>query len=140
MKASTLILATALGALTGSAAAAGYKIVANPSVPTSSLTRTALSRVFLKKSHNWPDGSPAVPVDLVIGSPTREAFSHDVHGRGSAAIDAYWQKQVFSGREVPPITKATDSEVIAYVRSTPGAIGYVSAGVPTAGVRSVDIQ
>jgi len=140
MKASTLALATVLGALTGSAAAADFKIVANPSVPTGSLSREALSQVFLKKNHNWPDGSRAVPVDLVIGSPTREAFSHDVHGRGSAAIDAYWQKQVFSGREVPPITKANDSEVIAFVRSTPGAIGYVSDGSPTAGVKSVDIQ
>ncbi len=140
MKTRTLVLAAVLGAASGPAAGAAYRVVAHNSVPTRTLSRTALSQVFLKKTVTWPDGSAAVPVDLAVGSPTREVFSRDVHGRGSAAVDAYWQKQVFSGREVPPLTKASDAEVIAYVRATPGAIGYVSAVVAADGVKSIDVQ
>ena len=58
----------------------------------------------------------------------------------SAAIAAYWNALIFSGRELPPLEKATDADVIAYVRATPGAIGYVSAGADIAGVKLLAVE
>ena len=118
----------------------GFKVVANSAVPTRSLTRAALAQVFMKKSLRWPDGTAALPVDLPAGSQTREAFSREVHGKGSAAIDAFWQKQIFAGRELPPLTKANDAEVIAYVRATAGAIGYVSPDADAGGVKAIEME
>jgi ABC-type phosphate transport system substrate-binding protein len=133
-----------VGALTAFTLAAtgsrGFKVVANPTVPTRSLTRAALAQVFMKRSMRWPDGTAAVPVDLPLGSRTREAFSLEVHGKGSAAIDAFWQKQLFAGRDLPPLTKASDAEVVAYVRANTGAIGYVSPDTDTSGAKLIDVE
>jgi len=120
--------------------AAGFKVVAHPSVPVASLSRIALSAAFLKKTEKWPDGTPVVPVDQAHDSPLRETFSRGVHERSVAMIDAFWQKQVFSGRATPPLTKAGDAEVVAYVRSIPGAIGYVSTGADSSGLKEIRLE
>ncbi len=39
-----------------------------------------------------------------------------------------------------PKALAADSEVVAYVARTKGAIGYVSAGAATAGVKVLDVK
>jgi hypothetical protein len=43
-----------------------------------------------------------------------------------ASIKAYWQKQIFSGRGVPPEEKKSDEEVLKYVTENPGAVGYIA--------------
>ena len=54
---------------------------------------------------------------------------------------AYWQKMIFSGREVPPPEKTSSAEVVAYVRANRGAIGYVAADAALgAGVRVLKIE
>jgi hypothetical protein len=45
-----------------------------------------------------------------------------------SAVESYWQQAIFSGRSVPPLEKASDAEVLAFVRANPGAVGYVSGG------------
>jgi hypothetical protein len=78
-------------------------------------------------------------VDLADDSKVRDAFSLDIHGRPASKIVSYWQRQIFSGREIPPPRLANDADVVAYVASHRGAIGYVSARAPTPGVRKVDV-
>jgi ABC-type phosphate transport system substrate-binding protein len=81
-----------------------------------------------------------LPVDQAEGSSVRKAFSEAVHGRAPSAVEAYWQRQIFSGRGVPPLQKMSDDEVIAYVRSNPSAVGYVSRGASLGnGVHAVQI-
>ncbi len=138
----SLLAAATAAALTlgGDAMAAGFKVVVHPSVPVASLSRAGISSAFLKKTDKWPDGTPLVPVEQPHDSPLRQLFCREVHGRGIAMIDAYWQKEVFSGRATPPLTKANDAEVIAYVRSVRGAIGYVSAAAETADLKEIRIE
>jgi hypothetical protein len=66
------------------------------------------------------------PVDLEEDSLIRKQFSQDIHRKKIAAIKAYWQQQIFSGREIPPLEKISDEEVLKYVAQKTGAIGYVS--------------
>jgi ABC-type phosphate transport system substrate-binding protein len=134
-----LLLLTTFG-LPASLFAEGFKVVAHPSVATDSLSKADVSRLFLKKQTTWSDGSTAVAVDLPVNSRTREAFSQAVHLRGASAVDAYWQKQIFTGRDLPPLTKATPEEVVAYVKATRGAIGYVPAETPTEGLKVVALK
>ena len=118
----------------------GFKIVVAPSSGVSTLTRDDASRVFLKKIKRWAAGQAIQPVDQKAGSPLREAFTQAIHGRALSAITAYWQTQIFSGRSLPPVVKSSDAEVIGFVRSTPGGIGYVSSGTPTGGLKVVAIE
>ncbi len=122
------------------AVAADFKVVANPSVPVTSLTRATLSSAFLKKTDKWPDGTPVVPVDQSHDSTVRQSFCREVHDKSLAMVDAFWQKQVFSGRATPPLAKANDTDVIAYVRSVPGAIGYVSTSAEAAGLKQIRVE
>jgi hypothetical protein len=120
--------------------AASFKLVAHPRVTADSLGTAECSRVFLKKTTTWADGSAIVPVDLPVAARVRELFSQAVHKKSASAVDAYWQKQIFSGRDVPPLTKTTEAEVIAFVRSTQGAVGYVSADAAVEGVKVIGLD
>jgi len=55
-------------------------------------------------------------------------------------LDTYWQQQIFSGKDVPPSNKSSDDDVIAFVKSNPGAIGYVSGSAAVAGVKVVAVK
>ena len=60
--------------------------------------------------------------------------------RPLAAVRAYWQQRIFSGRDVPPPELDTDQQVIDYVMRYAGAIGYVSGTTPLDGPRVVTIR
>jgi len=120
-----------LATLASSALAADeFTVVVQASNPVSSVARQELSKMFLKQSTTWANGSPVVPVDQVEQSPARASFCKVVHGRDPSAIKSFWQRQIFSGVAVPPPEKASDDEVLGFVRSTRGAVGYVKAGTP----------
>ena len=104
-----------------------FKVIINASNPNSKLTPQEISKLFLKKVKRWKESDEAVlPVDLVADSTVREDFSKEIHGRKIVSIKAYWQKKIFSGRDVPPPEKASDKEVLKYVEENAGAIGYVA--------------
>jgi ABC-type phosphate transport system substrate-binding protein len=104
------------------------------------MSRGELARLFMKKQIEWSNGMAVAPVDQSTVSMVRAAFTQDVHEQKTSAIAAYWQKQIFSGRGVPPTIRDSDSEVLAFVGATPGAIGYVAAGVPTEGVKTIALD
>ena len=105
--------------------AADFKVIVHRSNPASSMNKDELSRLFLKKTTKWTDGRAAQPVDLPNGSSTRSSFSKSVHGKSVDAVEAYWQRLVFSGRAVPPSKKASAADIVKFVQTTPGAVGYV---------------
>jgi hypothetical protein len=62
-----------------------------------------------------------------------------VHEKRVAAVKSCWQQQIFSGRAVPPMEKAAESQILAFVKQNPGAVGYVSEAAETAGVRVLTV-
>jgi ABC-type phosphate transport system substrate-binding protein len=136
-----LLIGLALLLLTDPRAASGqavaFKVIVNESNPMTSMSRAELSEMFLKKNTTWPSGRTVLPVDLTEGSPVRETFSQEVHGRTVARIEAYWQQKIFTGRGVPPPQQPSDAAVIQYVAENPDAVGYISGDTRAAGVRVV---
>jgi ABC-type phosphate transport system substrate-binding protein len=118
------------------AAAPSYVLVVNRANPATSLGRREASAIFLRRTSEWDDGRPMLPVDGP-DSPARESFSKDVHGKKAAAIRSHWLQVIFSGRGVPPPQKASDADVIAYVTANAGAIGYVSPQAITPDVKAI---
>jgi ABC-type phosphate transport system substrate-binding protein len=123
-----------------SLAAQEFKIIANNSVSASSISADALAKVFLKQTDKLPDGSAATPVYQSKTSATRIAFDKAILGKSVAGVETFWQQQIFSGKDVPPASKSTDDDVINFVKSTPGGIGYVSAGSAAAGVKVIAVK
>jgi len=132
-----LFLAPVLGADTPT----DYKVVVNSSNTVSTLSRDSLSRMFLKKTTTWPNGQTVAPVDQATNAPSRRAFSKAILGRATNEVAAYWNQMIFSGRGLPPPTKASDSEVLAFVHDNPNAIGYVAGDAKLGeGVKAVTVQ
>jgi ABC-type phosphate transport system substrate-binding protein len=123
-----------------SAKTTGYKVIVNTDSDVTSLTKKQVSRLFLKKVTTWDNNVRVAPVDLPSNADTRGDFSKEIHGKSVSAVKAYWQQRIFSGRDVPPLEKDSDASVVAYVRSNPGAIGYVSVGADVKGVKVVDVE
>ena len=106
----------------------GFKVVVNAKNPETSIRRAVLSDIFLKKTTAWARGEPAVPVDQSLVSGLRAVFSKQVHARSMDAIQNHWQQQIFSGRANPPPVKLSDAEVMEFVQTRAGGVGYVSSG------------
>ena len=103
-----------------------FKIIVHSSIQIEKLTKNELSDIFLKKKRNWNNGMQIKPVDLSESLGIREDFSEAIHGRKVSSIKAYWQKQIFTGKGVPPPEKNSNQEVQEYIEENIGAIGYVS--------------
>lgn len=131
------LLATAAPALADGGA---FQVVVHAANPAQSVTRKQLAELFLKKVTRWPDGAPVRPVEPPESSLTRAYFLSDVIGKSAFAVKVFWQKRVYAGREVPPVEKPSDEEVLAYVRANHGAIGYVSRDTDVAGVKVLDVR
>jgi len=133
-----LLACLALGAAPP-AAAGDFKVVVHPDNPVSQLTTAQLSRLFLKKTLRWPEGRPVQPVEPA--SPRlRERFALAVHEKSLNAVKSYWNQIIFSGRDVPPLEKADDAGVAAYVRAEPGAVGYLSPGADVTGLKVILVE
>lgn len=118
-----------------------FVVIVNAANPVTSVTSGQLSSLFLKKLTQWGGGLPALPVDLGPESSVRESFSQRIHRKGTAAVKAYWQQMIFSGREVPPAEKASAREVVAFVTANRGGVGYVPAGTALgSGVKTVEVK
>jgi len=136
-----LTVSLPFNAADGAPGVSGFVIVVNAANPTSSLPADEISRIFFKKTVRWSNGEHVVAIDLSETSPVRESFSQQIHGRPTSAVKAYWQKMIFSGREVPPVEKTSGEEALAFVRDNTGAIAYVAAGTPLGrGVKALTVQ
>jgi len=116
-----------------------YAVIVHKSNPVTSLSKNEVSQMLLKKMSRWEHGTSVDPVDLESNSSVRESFSKDVHGRSVSSINNYWQRQILAGRSTPPVEVSSDADVVAYVRSHPGAIGYVSSVADVKDVKVINI-
>jgi ABC-type phosphate transport system substrate-binding protein len=64
-------------------------------------------------------------------SAAREEFLKKVLQLDVAKYESLWTKKSFRDGINPPTVRASDAEVIAFVKSNPGAIGYVTTAPPS---------
>jgi ABC-type phosphate transport system substrate-binding protein len=116
-----------------------YRVIVHPKNPLTSVDRRFLQDAFFKKVTRWPNDTVIRPADLRPNSTARSAFSQEVLARSVAAVKAYWQQRIFSGRGVPPPEFESEDRVVAYVLEYDGALGYVSASSDLKGAKAVTV-
>lgn len=122
------------------AGAQEFTVIVNAANPVASMPRDDVAKLFLKKTIAWESGQAVSPVELPVAAKAREAFAHAVLNKSISQVKSYWQQQIFSGKDVPPPEKQSENDVVAFVRSNPGAIGYVSKGVDIGrGVKALSV-
>jgi ABC-type phosphate transport system substrate-binding protein len=138
---SLLTAALALAALSPAIAEPpAFRVIVHPANPAAKLDKQFVADAFLKKRTRWGDDRAIQPVDLGQKTSARGAFSHDILGRDVVSVRRYWAQRVFSGRGVPPPELANDNEVVKFVATHSGAIGYVAASAVLADVKVVEVD
>lgn len=113
---------------------AKFVVIANPSVPATSLANDELSDIYLLRKSVWDDGTKIVPVNREAGSNARSVFSTRILKQQPFSQSAYWDKMRYQGK-MPPLVQESDQAVLAFVQMVPGAIGYVSASMELKNVK-----
>ncbi|HLB08702.1 MAG TPA: hypothetical protein VK617_04160 [Gemmatimonadaceae bacterium] len=103
-------------------------VIVNSANPVSTMRREQVARMFLREVPAWNNGEEILPVDQLERSPSRITFAREVQLQTVSSLKTYWQQRIFSGNESPPPERVSDSDVLTYVRSNAGAIGYVVEG------------
>ncbi len=117
-----------------------FKVIVRSDNTITAVDRSFLRDVFLKKTTEWHDGSTIRPVDLAQSSSAREHFTQDVLKKTPSQLKNYWNQQIFSGKNVPPPEASSAADMISYVLGTPGAVGYLPAGVDPGGAKVIEVR
>jgi ABC-type phosphate transport system substrate-binding protein len=114
--------------------AEGLVVIANTQVPVNSISVEELTLVYLIQRNSWSNGVVIVPVNREASSAERGFFSEQLFNRTPSDMSEYWNRLRFTGK-IPPLVQTSDQAVLGFVRSVPGAIGYVDAELVTTGVK-----
>ena len=124
LRAPGLLSGLLLGALIAPVAAAADVFVITH--PGTDISAADVREVFLGDKQ-FAGVVKLVPVDNAAVQPD---FLTKVVKFDAAKYAAAWTKKSFRDGLNPPATRGSDAEIVAYVRQTPGAIGYVSTSPP----------
>lgn len=113
--------------------------IGNSSVPASTLNHYDVKNIFLGIKTLWDDGTEIVVV-VQKDSSTHDEFLKKYIRKTSAQFSNYWKKQLFSGKGLFPQSKASDQEIINFVRQKKGAIGYVSTDTGLDNVKVISVK
>ena len=131
-------LVLALLGLAGQTAAAATVVIANEDVSADTIAKRELQKIFLGRSTQF-GGQKLIVVTLGNGS-SHEAFTQDYLQMTPQQFTNHWRKIVFSGTGKEPRAFDSESELVAFVARTPGAIGYVSSGTGHSGVKTLKVN
>lgn len=137
---SLVLLAARVESQPHSTSHAAFVVIVHRSNPMRQAARTFVADAFLKRTTRWPDGETIRPVDQRHASAVRARFTESVLRRPIAAVRSYWQQVIFTGRGVPPPELDDDREVLRYVSTHVGAIGYVSGSADVSAAATLAVQ
>ncbi len=123
----------------GAVYAGDIVIIANKNVAESSLSSEEVKNIFLFKKKKWGNGQSIDFVVLKDGA-VQEGFLKNYAKKTPSQFKRYFKTLVFTGKGKPPKSFATEAELIGYVASTEGAIGYASSGAKTGSVKTIQVN
>jgi ABC-type phosphate transport system substrate-binding protein len=131
----SVLVAAAAAFVFAPQAVAQVAVIANTDVPASSIDAAKLINLFTLQS-NEIGGAKIKLFDMTSDSPAKTRF-YGVLGKPVEEMRKIWLKAKLTGNGNPPTPVPSEDEMIAKVSSTPGAVGYVSAGKVTGKVKTL---
>ncbi|MCB1895884.1 MAG: hypothetical protein H6945_11995 [Zoogloeaceae bacterium] len=99
-------------------------IVSGKNGAITELSRAQAERLFLGRATTLADNTPVTLIDLPPG-PDRDAFYFTLTGKNPVQTRAYWSRQVFTGRALPPRQASSIDELRRWLVDDGNAIGYL---------------
>ncbi|MBV1911835.1 MAG: phosphate ABC transporter substrate-binding protein [Kangiellaceae bacterium] len=115
-------------------------VVVHASNSVTSLSKSELNRLFMGKLDSFPSGGKAVPINQVPSATARGKFDSSKLGKSSSKMIAYWSKQLFMGKGIPPKEFNGDLDVLLFISKNPTAIGYIDDSAINESIKIVTIQ
>lgn len=112
-------------------------IIVNHDNPVSTLTLGEAKLYYLRKiKSRWPGINKNIrPADRSVKSSERDAFYNGVLKMNDKEVEGYFAERQFQNAERLPDKFSSDAEIISFVGSEPGAIGYVRSKSLTSDVK-----
>lgn len=95
-----------------------------------------VSRIFTGRTVQVA-GISVQPVNMKTGEATRAVFIKEILRQTDDDYVAYWIVRRAIGKGIPPLEMNTVHEMIDFVRSTPGAVGYIDASQLRPGMKTL---
>lgn len=114
--------------------ASGLLVIASTQVSEDTISVKQLADIYMLKKTFWADKTQVVPVNREALNPEREKFSETVFNLSQQELAEHWNRLRFQGK-LPPLVQTSDEAVLGFVRSVPGAIGYINASQTPTGVK-----
>ena len=113
-------------------------IVANKASGLPPLTSDDVTKIFMGQKTS--SGATKLLPATLSGGTTHAAFLSTYIRKTPMQYNTYWKNAVFTGQGLPPKVFNSEEELLRFIENTKGAIGYISAGTPHAGVAVVAIK
>ncbi|MFD2110634.1 hypothetical protein [Thiorhodococcus fuscus] len=104
---------------------AALVVVMHAGAGIETLTRDQVINIFLGRFRKLPNGHLAIPIDQDSDHPMKAEFYRRLVGKNPAEIRAYWARLIFSGKTAPPREAKSEEQMIEWLMTQPGAIGYL---------------
>lgn len=134
-----MALALCFGGTDAVAAGDGLVVIANPGNSLESIESKDLQRIYLGKKTMWDDGTSIVTVMPKAGT-VHDRFIEDFLDRSVQRFATYWRQMVFTGKGVPPRSFVQETDLVSFVASTPGSLGFASDGADMSGVKVLTVE
>jgi ABC-type phosphate transport system substrate-binding protein len=111
----------------GAAGGSDIAVVVHPNNSLNDISLAELARIYLRRSRQWPDGSPIMLFNRKPGSAERVAFDLGVLKMSSEKAAAHWIDQRIRGQGEAPRGIGSGLLMQSIVAGQPAAIGYLRA-------------
>lgn len=91
------------------------------------ISRSDLADIYLGRRSQFPDGSPAVPIDQRESSAAYPRFYADYLDQTPTQVRSHWSRLIFTGRGQPPRSVPDGQAMADAVADDPRAVGYMDA-------------
>lgn len=103
---------------------------------TTGFDKNLVGRIFTGRAVQVA-GMSVQPVNMKTGDATRTVFIKEILKQSDDDYVAYWIVRRAIGKGTPPVEMESAQEMIGFVRSTPGAIGYIDASQLRPGINTL---
>lgn len=101
-------------------------VIANKDVPTEHLTAEAIKKIFLGDTINW-EANEGIVVVLLRDETVHKAFIKQYIKRTPTQFENVWRRNLFTGKGARSVRINNMDDLIQFVATTKGAIGYIPA-------------
>jgi ABC-type phosphate transport system substrate-binding protein len=112
---------------------ADVAVIGNQSLKTTKIDKEMLGRIFTGRMV-MVAGISVQPVNTKAGEVSRAVFIREILHKSDDEYIAYWIVRRAIGKGAPPPEMTTVQDMVVFIVSTPGAIGYIDASQVTPGM------